>query len=155
MIITATQKYTRQTPRKVREVANAVKNMPLDKAIKQLGVMERRSSLVIMKVLRQAIANAVNNSGFAVEDLKLRSITVSPGPMYKRFRAVSRGRAHSVVKRTSHITVKLEAGAPSAAAEPKPAKATKPAKAEKPASKTTRKAAVGAKKPTARKTQKK
>jgi len=110
MLIKATQKNTRQTPRKVRLVANTVKNLELTEAIKQLSVIERRATLVILKTLRQAIANAMNNHGFAYEDLKLENILVTEGPRYKRFQAVSRGRAHSILKRTSHVTVILRAG---------------------------------------------
>jgi large subunit ribosomal protein L22 len=109
MTIKTTQKNTRQTPRKVRLVANAVKNVPLNEAFRQLGVIERRATMVLMKVLRQAVANAVHNFGYSPEDLSLKSILVTDGPRYKRFRAVSRGRAHNIIKRTSHITVELEA----------------------------------------------
>jgi large subunit ribosomal protein L22 len=111
MIITAQQTNSRQTPRKVRLVANAVKGLDLEAAIKQLGVIEKKSSLVILKVIRQAIANAMHNHGFTFDQLSLKNILVTEGPRYKRFRAVSRGRAHGVVKRTCHVTVELEAGA--------------------------------------------
>ena len=107
MIITATQKYIRQTPRKLRLVVNAVKDLPLEQAVRQLSVIERRASLVVMKVLKQAVANAVNNHGLAVADLGIKSITVNEGPRYKRFQAVSRGRAHSILKTTSHVKVEL------------------------------------------------
>jgi large subunit ribosomal protein L22 len=109
MLITATQKYTRQSPRKVRLVANQVKKLALPNAIEQLAVIERRSTMVILKTLRQAIANAMNNHGVALEDLQLKNIIVTEGPRYRRFQAVSRGRAHGIVKRTSHVVVTLEA----------------------------------------------
>lgn len=108
MIIKARQKNTRQTPRKVRLVANEVKNLKLEEAIKQLAVMERRATLVILKALKQAISNAINNHGFSFEDLELDNILVTEGPRYKRFRAVSRGRAHTVLKRTCHVEVILK-----------------------------------------------
>lgn len=111
MIITATQKNTRQTALKVRLVASQVRKLPLVDAIKQLSVIQKRATLVVLKVLRQAIANAVHNHGYTIEELTLKNITVAPGPTYKRFRAVSRGRAHTVFKRTCHVTVELEAGA--------------------------------------------
>lgn len=108
MLIKATQTYTRQTPRKVRLVANTVKKLPLEQALKQLAVIERRSTLVVMKVVKQAMANAINNHGLKFEDLELESILVTEGPRYRRVRAVSRGRGHEVKKRTSHITVVLK-----------------------------------------------
>ncbi|MBU0974549.1 50S ribosomal protein L22 [Patescibacteria group bacterium] len=109
MIIKATQKNTRQTARKVRLVANIVKKLPLMDAVNQLAVIEKKSTLVLLKVLRQAIANAIHNHGFALEDLSIKSIIVAPAPQLKRFRAVSRGRAHTIIKRTCHVTVELEA----------------------------------------------
>lgn len=112
MTIVATQKYTRQTPRKLRLVANTVRKLPLADALQQLAVIERRASIGVLKVVRQAIANAMNNHGFRFEDLQLKNILVMEGARYKRYRAVSRGRGHGVLKRTSHIRVELEAGAP-------------------------------------------
>lgn len=108
MIITATQKYTRQTARKLRYVADVVKKMSLEEALKQLAVMERRASLPILKTLRQAIANAMNNYQLAFADLKIKNIVVDEAPTYKRWRAVSRGRAHTILKRSAHIKVELE-----------------------------------------------
>lgn len=107
MTITATQKFTRQTGRKVRLVANQIKKLPLEQALRQLAVIERRSTLVLMKTVKQAVANAINNHGLKFEDLKLDNIIVNDGPQYKRMRAVSRGRGHEIKKRTSHIVVTL------------------------------------------------
>jgi large subunit ribosomal protein L22 len=107
MLITATQKYTRQTPRKVRLIANTVKKLPLSKAMEQLAIIERKATLVVSKVVKQAVANAMNNHGYKFEDLELESILVTDGPRYRRFRSVSRGRAHGIIKRVSHVTVTL------------------------------------------------
>ncbi len=107
MLIKAQQTNTRQTPRKLRLVANTVKDLPLEQALRQLAVIERRGTLVVMKVLKQAIANAVNNHGLQFADLSLKEITVTEGARYRRFKAVSRGQAHDVKKRTSHVTVVL------------------------------------------------
>lgn len=126
MIITATQKNTRQTALKVRLVANQVRKLPLMEAVKQLSVIQKRSSLVILKVVRQAIANAVHNHGYSVSELTLKNIIVTPGPTYRRFRAVSRGRAHTVFKRTCHIVVELEAGAAPKAVSKEGTKAEQP-----------------------------
>ena len=108
MQIIAEQKNTRQSPRKVRLVANTVRKMPLEQALKQLAVMEKRASLVVTKVLRQAIANAWHNHNLSLEQLELKNILENVGPTYKRWRPVSRGRAHNIFKRTSHVRVVLE-----------------------------------------------
>jgi len=107
MIIKAEQKNTRQTSRKVRLVADVVKKMSIIDAIKQLAVINRKSSLLVLKVLRQAVANATNNFGLAVSDLEIDNIVINDGPALKRWRAVSRGRAHTILKRTCHVRVDL------------------------------------------------
>jgi len=104
----AVQKNTRQTPRKLRLVANQVKDLSLEQAVKQLAVIRRKSTLVLLKTVKQAIANAKNNHGVAASDLAIDSITITDGPRLRRFRAVSRGRAHGVIKRNSHISVVLK-----------------------------------------------
>jgi len=108
MLIKAKQKYTRQTPRKVRLVANQVKDLSLEEAMKQLGVIEKKATDVIAKTLKLAIADATHNHGYQVSDLAIDSIIIGEGPRYRRFRAVSRGRAHGIIKRTCHVTVTLK-----------------------------------------------
>ncbi len=107
MIIKAEQKNTRQPSRKVRLVVDVVKKMSLVDAINQLAVMNRKSSLLVLKVLRQAVANAINNFGLVIGDLEIDKIVVNDGPALKRWRAVSRGRAHTILKRTCHVRVDL------------------------------------------------
>lgn len=107
MNIIAVQKSVRHTPRKVNLVVRALKDLPLDQAMVQLGHIQRRATLPVLKVLRQAVANAQHNHGLTIDQLKLQSIEVTSGAQYKRFRAVSRGRAHGIVKKTSHIKVTL------------------------------------------------
>jgi large subunit ribosomal protein L22 len=116
MLITAQQRNSRQSDRKVLLVANSVKKLSVEGALKQLAVMEKKASLVVMKVLRQAVANAIHNHGLTLADLKIQSILVGGGQSYKRFRAVSRGRAHSILKRTCHVTVVLTTATPTVAA---------------------------------------
>lgn len=108
MQIIAEQKTTRQSPRKVRLVADAVRKLPLEKALQQLAVIERRASVVVAKVIRQALANAKHNHRLEANQVELKNIIVNAGPTYKRWQAASRGRAHSIYKRTSHVRVILE-----------------------------------------------
>lgn len=112
MKIVATQYLTRQSPRKVRLVVDQVKDLPLPAMIEQLSLIERHSCEVILKVLRQALANAQHNHGLTVQELKVSSMTVMEGPRYRRFQPVSRGRAHGIIKRTCHVQVVLESLAP-------------------------------------------
>ncbi len=126
MIIKAEQKNSRQSDRKVLLVANAVKKLSVPAALKQLAVMEVKASVVVLKVLRQAIANATHNHGLALDDLAIKSIIIGGGTPYKRFRPVSRGRAHSILKRTCHVKVELITKS-----DLKPAVVAAPAKAAK------------------------
>lgn len=108
MKITAEQKNSRQSPRKVRLIANQVKKLSLQDAFSQLALMNRKSTIVLLKVMRQAVANAVNNHHLAVDDLEIDNILVKAGTIYKRWQPVSRGRAHKILKRTSHVEVILK-----------------------------------------------
>lgn len=108
MQIIAEQKNTRQSSRKVRLVANAVRKLSVRAAFEQLTVMERKASIVVAKVLRQAVANAMHNHRLTADQIEIENILVNEGPTYKRFRAVSRGRAHTIFKRTSHVRVVLK-----------------------------------------------
>lgn len=173
MEIRASQRYIRQAPRKVRLVANTVKDLSLEQAIRQLAVVRRAATLPVLKTLRQAVANAQHNHGLAPADLRIKELIVNDGSILKRWRAVSRGRAHSIQKKTCHISVTLAtiekpatpatatAKKPVATAEAKqpPAKtAAKPVKAKPAPAKTTRttakKAAPKAAKPAAKKVSK-
>lgn len=137
-----TQKNTRQTPRKVRLVANAIKDLPLEQAIRQLAVIERRATLVLLKTIKQAIANAKNNHGVDADKLTIKEILVNEGPTYKRFNPVSRGRAHSIMKRTCHITVTLEEKTEKKEAEAKVKKTEKKIEVKSEAKKASAKKAV-------------
>lgn len=108
MKIVATQYLTRQSPRKVRLVVDQVKDLPLPAMLEQLSLIERQSCEVILKVIRQALANAQHNHGLSAQELKVSSMTVMEGPRYRRFQPVSRGRAHGIIKRTCHVQVVLE-----------------------------------------------
>ncbi len=108
MIIKAEQKYVRQTPTRLRLVASAVKNLSPKEAVDQLSFMNKKAGRTLQEVMKQAIANAVNNLGLSASSLKIKEIIIGEGPQYKRFQAVSRGRAHSILKRTAHVKVLLE-----------------------------------------------
>lgn len=135
MIIKASQQDIRQAPRKVRLVANSVKELSLEAAIRQLAVMRRAATIPVLKTLRQAVANATHNHGLIASNLRIKELVVNDGATLKRWRAVSRGRSHSIEKRTCHIMVTLETTDPVAAvAEKKPTETkadTKPAATKK------------------------
>lgn len=104
----ATQKYIRTSPRKLRLVADAVRGLPADKALDYLRFLGKRAALPLRKTINQAVAAAKDTKGFKPEDLTVKIIDIGEGPTFKRWRAVSRGAAHSIAKRSSHIHVELE-----------------------------------------------
>lgn len=104
----ATQKYIRTSPRKLRLVADSVRGLPAGQALDYLRFMNKRAALPLAKVIRQAVANAEDAEGKKAEKLIVKIIDIGEGPTLKRWQAVSRGSAHSIMKRSSHITVVLE-----------------------------------------------
>lgn len=108
MLIKAEQKFSRQTSTRLRLVAAAVKKLSPAVAIEQLRFMDLKAAETILLVMKQAIANATNNLGLSADALTIKEIVVGEGPQYKRFQPVSRGRAHSILKRSAHIRVVLE-----------------------------------------------
>lgn len=131
MLITAQQTNIRQAPRKMRLVANAVKKKGLQGAVANLAVITRRSSLVILKVIKQALANAKTNHQLNPSDLELKEIIVSDGAVYKRMRAVSRGRGFIVRKKTCHVKVVLAKKSSSTSPVSQPEETTKKVKESK------------------------
>lgn len=109
MDIIAISKSIRISPRKVRLVADGIRNLPLDKALKVLNMTQKRGAAVLNTVFKSAIANALNNSKKSLDSLKIKGIEVWDGPGLKRFHASTRGRAHPYKKRSSHIKIILEA----------------------------------------------
>lgn len=133
MTVHATQKYIRMSARKIRLVADLVRGQELAQINTTLSVLNKRAARVVNEVIRQAVANGVNNLGYSETQLSLKSIVVNEGPTYKRVIAKSRGRSGAILKRTSHISVELavaqvDAVAPTAQAE----KVAAPAVAETP-----------------------
>lgn len=108
MEVKAEAKYIRISPRKVRLVADAIRGLDPQKALEYLKFVNKRAAGPLSKLIKSAIANAQNNFSLKPEDLKFKNIQVGEGPTLKRWQAVSRGRAHSIMKRTSHIKVVLE-----------------------------------------------
>src|SRR3989344_2815734 len=100
-------KNYRQSPRKVRLVATAMKGKSVSDAEAELDFLLKRASLPIKNLLMSAVANARNNFNLAKEDLIVKSITVNKGIVMKRSMPRARGSASRINKRTSHVTLTL------------------------------------------------
>ena len=108
MEITAKSSSVRVAPRKVRLVADSIRKLSAEDALKALSVINKRGASVLEKTLKSAIANAVNNANAKKEDLFIKAIDVNEGLSFKRFHPSTRGRAHPYKKRGSNITIVLE-----------------------------------------------
>ena len=95
----------RMSPRKVRLVGDAIKGKALGEALSLLRFMPYRACLAIAKAVRSASANAENNLDMEPSNLYVVRVIADPGKTLRRFRAKARGRAGSLHKRSSHITV--------------------------------------------------
>ena len=107
MTTSATLKFTHLSPQKMRLVADQIRGMSADNAVTLLSLCNKKGANIVKKVLESAIANAENNDGADIDELRVAAIEVNQGPTMKRLRPRARGRADRILKRTSHLTVKV------------------------------------------------
>ena len=150
----AIQRGVRQSARKMRLVIDLIRGQPVPEADAILRFSKKRAARQIHKVLKSAVANAQqaaqrDNSAFDADTLRVSYAVVNEGQTLKRFTAAAMGRGTPILKRTSHVEIRV-AGveAPAAPAAPKAE-----AKAEKKPRAKTRRAAPA--KPKKKKTSKK
>jgi large subunit ribosomal protein L22 len=104
---TAKLHYLRMAPRKVRAVGNLLRGLSVSEAEAQLMFQPRRASQPLLKLLRSAKANAVNNARLDASKLYVQTIFVDPGPMLKRILPRARGSASPIQRKMSHVTLVL------------------------------------------------
>jgi len=124
----AVLRFVRMSPKKARLVADLVRGKKVDEAVNILKFSNQRAARIMKKLLDSAIANAENNDGADVDELKVTRIMVDDGPRMKRIRPRAKGRADRILKRTSHITISVGTGKNGAAKPQKAAKAAKDGK---------------------------
>src|SRR5699024_5808252 len=93
-----------------RLVADQIRGMKAEDALDLLEFSPKKAAKIIKKVLESAIANAENNDGADIDELKVSTIFVDEGTTLKRIRPRAKGRADRINKRTCHITVKVLEG---------------------------------------------
>ena len=108
MEVRAIAKNIRISPKKVRLVVDQIRNKKPQDAVKILDFVNKRSAPAVKKAIMSAIANAKNNYALDEGSLVFKQISASKGLSFKRYRPVSRGRVHHILKRASHLTVVLE-----------------------------------------------
>jgi large subunit ribosomal protein L22 len=110
MEVAAKLKGARISAQKARLVADQVRGKPVEEALNLLEFSPKKAAHIVKKILDSAIANAENNEGADVDELKVSSIFVDEGMTMKRLRPRAKGRADRIFKRSCHITVKVADG---------------------------------------------
>lgn len=97
----------RISPQKMRLVADLVRGKVVANALDILRFSNKKAATLLQKLVLSAVANAENNFNMDIDDLKIGTIYVDEGPVFKRLHARARGRANRITKRSSHVTVVL------------------------------------------------
>ncbi len=105
MEVRAIAKRLSISAQKVRLVADQVRGKPVADALDILNFSTKKGAVLVKKTLESAIANAENNEGADVDDLRISEIFVNEGMTMKRIRPRAKGRADRILKRSCHITV--------------------------------------------------
>ena len=106
----AISRYIRQSPYKVRKTLGAIKGLDVGNAINHLHFSSEKAAKVIEKTLRSAVSNLMQQNEemkLDPEVLKIKEAYVNQGPVMKRFRAASMGRASRLRRPSSHLTIVL------------------------------------------------
>lgn len=107
MEVSARLKFARLSPQKCRLVADQVRGLAVEKALRLLTMSVKANAKLIKKVLESAVANAEHNNGADIDTLSVSTIYVDQGPTLKRMHARAKGRSNRILKPTCHITVKV------------------------------------------------
>lgn len=108
MDVKAYARYIRMSPRKLRLVADLIRDKNVSQAKTILEFTRRAGARPLAKLLNSAVANAKHNFKLEANNLYVKKITVDGGPVLKRWRARAYGRAGMIRKRSSHITIVLD-----------------------------------------------
>jgi large subunit ribosomal protein L22 len=98
----------RESPRKVRAVADMIRGRSVEDAMSILRMQQRKAARMLTKVLGSAIANATENEKADSDKLIVSKVFIDCGPVQKRWMARSMGRANRINARTSHVTVVVD-----------------------------------------------
>ena len=123
--VRAQAKWVRTSARKARLVAEHIRGRSVPEARAVLAFTPRAAAREMEKVLRSAVANAEANHGLIGEELVVGAAYVDEGPTLKRWQQRARGRVNQILKRTCHITIKLDQ-----LEQPEPAKGSGSAEAK-------------------------
>ena len=104
-------RYLKGSARKMRQVLDLISGRNVEEALNTLRFTHKKSAIDLEKVIRSAVANALNLHGDKIHDpnkLTIVEATCDDGPMMKRIRARAMGRAYRIRKRTCHLKIVVE-----------------------------------------------
>lgn len=107
MEVIAKHNGARISAQKARLVADQIRGKAVGEALNILAFSTKKGAHLVKKVLESAIANAEHNEGADIDELRVSAIFVDEGMTMKRIRPRAKGRADRILKRSSHITVKV------------------------------------------------
>jgi large subunit ribosomal protein L22 len=109
MEVRARLRYLQASPQKVRLVADLIRGKDVQEASNILELSKKSAARPVQKLLKSAVANAEHrDEKVDIDRLFVSEIWVDPGPTLKRIRPQPMGRAFRVLKRQSHLTIKLD-----------------------------------------------
>ncbi len=108
LTVVAKDNMVRISPTKLSILVNSIVNMKVSSAVNQLQFSSKRISRTILKVLNAAIANAENNKQLDIDNLYIKEAFVGKSLTMKRFRPRAKGRASSILKPFSKLTIIVE-----------------------------------------------
>ena len=107
MNVAATLRYARISPQKCRLVADVIRGKSVDDALRTMTFSPKKSARIVKKGVESGVGNAEHNHGADIDELKVATIEVNEAPTFRRYRARAKGRGARIIKRNSHITIKV------------------------------------------------
>ena len=108
MEVRARLRFVRIGPRKARLVADLIRGKGSEEAMNILTFTKKAAAKILIKLLKSAIANATQKKTIDIDRLYIKKIAVDQGPTMKRFQPRAMGRATTIRKRSSHITIVMD-----------------------------------------------
>jgi large subunit ribosomal protein L22 len=107
MDVAAKLRHARISPQKCRLVADQIRGLSVAQALKVLAFSRKKAARILHKLLESAIANAEHNQGADIDELRVSGVQVDCAPFFARYAARAKGRGDRIIKRNSHITVRV------------------------------------------------
>ena len=105
MEVSARLRNAKLSAQKGRLVADQIRGKNVENALQILAFSTKKAARIVKKVLESAIANAEENEGADVDELRVAKVYVDEGPTQRRYHARAKGRGNRILKRSSHITI--------------------------------------------------